>query len=274
MPRINAVSFHENPSIEAICRSVKHAGYDSIELSRPPFYDKLTTVETRLRFAEWAAELGLSLYGFDCWVDVEPYAKFDETLEDFQRAVDWAADLNLGLIISHDPWASVNGERSPGKCLSTSVKLFRRVAAMCAQKRLRLVFEPHPDTLSMDNAWAIDLVDAVGEGYGPGSVGILYDCCHYGVGQPENYVSSIETLGSRIQHLHFSDGDRQTYALHLAIGEGCLDLDSTVRALKSINFQGSLTCDMYNYPLLEEGARRNAPRIAELEAELKLGPPQ
>ena len=43
MARINAVSFHENRSIDEIFRIVRAAGFDSLEVSRPPFYDKLTT---------------------------------------------------------------------------------------------------------------------------------------------------------------------------------------------------------------------------------------
>jgi len=273
MPRINAVSFHENPSIESICRTARAAGFDSIELSRPPFYDKLTTAGTRHRFAEWAADHRLSLLGFDCWVEVEPYGKFDETLTDFQRAVEWAADLNLEFVISHDPWANVNGERSPEECRRVNVELFRRVAGMCAERQLRLVIEPHPDTLSMDDAWAIDFIDAVAEGHPAGSVGILYDCCHYGVGQPEQYVSSIGRLGKRIQHLHFSDGDRQTYALHLPIGDGSLDLNGIVAALKQTGYDGTLTNDLYNYPLLEDGARRNVEPIREVETKLGLTRP-
>jgi sugar phosphate isomerase/epimerase len=158
--------------------------------------------------------------------------------------------------------------------LNANVELFRRVAALCAGKGIRLVFEPHPDTLSMDDAWAVDFIDALAEGHAPGQVGILYDCCHYGVGRPDRYVDSIRTLGKRISHIHFSDGDQCTYALHLPIGDGNLDLASVVGALKEIGFRGTLTNDLFNYPLLEDGARRNAEPIRSVENELGLIDPK
>lgn len=266
MARINGVSFHDNPSGEAICRLVRAAGFDSIELSRPPFYYELTTRDARQAFAGWLSELGLTMYGFDAWVEVEPFADFDGTLAEFQRAIDFAADLDLGMIITHDPWLRVVGDRAAGACMKTLVPFFARLADMAAAAGLDVVLEPHPDTLTMYNHFAIDLVDGVGRE----NLGLLYDCCHYAVGQPDAYVEAIAALGQRIRHVHLSDGDRSSYALHLPLGEGSLDLDAVVGALKQIGFSGTLTNDLYNYPMLERGARHNAPRILEVERQLGL----
>ncbi len=270
MPCINAVSFREYQHIESICGIVRQAGFDAIEVSRPTFYERLTTPETQSAFLRYCKSIGLRLYGFDCWVEVEPFEACDETLAEFGRAVDFAQALDLGLIISHDTWAHTNGDRKPAEVLSTNVRLFRQVAELSTSMSLKLVFEPHPDTLSMHNEWCIDFIDAVAEGRPEGSVGVLYDVCHYGVGQPETYVGSIEALGKRIRHVHFSDGDLKTYALHLPIGDGCLDLPSVTAALKQIGFDGTLTCDMFNYPLLEEGAARNVEAVRRIELELGL----
>ncbi|MBM3845432.1 MAG: sugar phosphate isomerase/epimerase [Verrucomicrobia bacterium] len=264
MPCINAVSFHQDPFPESICRKVCDAGFDALEVSRPPFFERFTTTGTRKVFAAYAARNGLRLRGFDCWVEVEPYRARAETLNGFRAAIAFAADLELGMIISHDPWAHVNQDRSPTECLRQNIALFQEVADLAAARQLRLVFEPHPDTLSMDNAWAIDFID----GLQRPNVGLLYDCCHYGVGQPKTYLEAITTLGRRIQHIHYSDGDRRTYALHLPLGDGELDLPGVVAALKSIGFRGTLTNDMYNYPLLEEGARRNVEKLREVERAL------
>jgi sugar phosphate isomerase/epimerase len=266
MPCINAVSFHEDPSIESICRKVLSAGFDAIEVSRPPFYYKLTNTGTRKTFAGWAANQGLRLFGFDCWVDVSPYTHAQETLDGFKAAVEFAKDLELGMLISHDPWKKDNGDRGPQECLDVNIALFQQVADLCGDAGLSLVFEPHPDTLSMNDDWCIRFIDGIDRP----NVGVLYDCCHYGVGQPESYIESIARLGNRIRHLHFSDGDLQTYALHLPLGEGSLELSKIVNELKAIRFSGTLTNDMYNYPLLEDGARRNVVAIKQVESDLGL----
>lgn len=265
MARINAVSFHEHRSIEEICRLVRAAGYDSLEVSRPPFFEKLTTRQTRQRFRAWAAEIGLSLYGFDAWVEFDPYNARRQTVAAFARAIDFAADLELGQIIAHDGFAPLWRGRRRAACLRSLVALYREVGALAADQGLDVVLEPHPDTLSMDDAFAVALIDGIGRD----NVGLVYDSCHYGVGQPDTYLEAIARLGPRIRHLHLADGDGRTYALHLPLGEGVLDLDGIVRELRRIPFRGTVTNDLYGYPLLEDGAGRSAPQLKRLERRLR-----
>ena len=85
MACINAVSFHENRSIEDICHIIRRIGFESMEVSRIPFFEKLTTTSTRKVFANWVKELGLSTYGFDAWVNFDPYHAREETIKGFKK---------------------------------------------------------------------------------------------------------------------------------------------------------------------------------------------
>ncbi|HHZ93413.1 TPA: sugar phosphate isomerase/epimerase [Candidatus Poribacteria bacterium] len=266
MACINAVSFYENRSIEDICHLIQGIGFESIEVSRIPFFEKLTTTGTRKVFADWVKGLGLSMYGFDAWVDFDPYHAREETVGGFKQAIDFASDLDLVQIIAHDGQIDIADGRSPGECLQILIPLFQEIADLSGQNGLKVVLEPHPDTLSMDDTFAIDLIDGIDRC----NIGLVYDCCHYGVGQPDTYLQAIKNLAHRIQHIHFSDGDSRTYALHLPLGEGELALDAIVENLQEISFNGTLTSDMYNYPLLEDGAKRNLERIKMVEEKLGL----
>jgi hypothetical protein len=57
------------------------------------------------------------------------------------------------------------------------------------------------------------------------------------------------------------------------MGDGVLDLPAVVGALRSLPYRGTITNDLFNYPLLEDGARRNAPKICEIEQVLGAGAP-
>ena len=266
MARINAVSFADYKGIEHIARLARVAGFDSLELSRSPFYDKLVTSSLRRTFATWMRGQGITMYGFDAWVEVDPYRARAATLEAFVGVIDFAAELDLGAIITHDGWKRNLGHRRPSRCLPTLIRYFKRLCDMASQRGLEILVEPHPDTLTMDNSFAIDLHDGVQRE----NFGLLYDCCHYAVGHTKTYVRAIEKLGARIKHVHFSDGDGHTYALHLPLGEGRLDLKGIVGMLKDLRYRGTLTNDLYNYPLVEDGARRNADKIRDVEQQLGL----
>ena len=144
------------------------------------------------------------------------------------------------------------------------VKLFREAIDYARPKGVRFTAEPHPFTLGMDNAFMKQLCDQLDREH----FGVLFDFCHYGVGQPETYVQAIYELGSRIEHLHYSDTDGVTSELHYPPGKGVLDLKAMNRALVDIGFAGTSTLDMYGYPVPEQGYVWSLPLYREALIEI------
>ena len=66
-------------------------------------------------------------------------------------------------------------------------------------------------------------------------------------------MDAIYELGSRIEHLHYSDTDCVASELHYPPGKGVLDLAAMNKALIDIGFAGTSTLDMYGYPMPEQG---------------------
>lgn len=128
MACLNAAIFDPALSLEALTRTVRALGYDTLELSRPHHLDRLTTPATRRAYRAHCAAHGLRLRGLDCWVEVRPYDRWGETLAGFDAAIAWAAEMDCGFLISHDPWLADTGGRSPSRCLRTCIDLFRQVA--------------------------------------------------------------------------------------------------------------------------------------------------
>jgi sugar phosphate isomerase/epimerase len=89
--------------------------------------------------------------------------------------------------------------------------------------------------------------------------GVLYDCCHFGVGQPRDYIGAIQRLGPRIRHIHFSDSDQKTSELHYTLGRGVLDIEGILRAFKEIHYDGTMTLDLYGNPTPVEATKASVP---------------
>jgi len=139
--------------------------------------------------------------------------------------------------------------------LKTTTQLYREATRYGKKRDVRIVVEPHPFSLGMKMDFLIGLCDAMDDRY----FGVLYDCCHYGVGKPDGYVKAIKTLGSRIKYIHFSDSDQRTSELHYPLGMGRLDIDGIVEAFAEIEYSDMISLDIWGYPLPEEASRVGIP---------------
>lgn len=256
--RGNSITFHQYP-LEEACQRIAAAGCTGVEM----WQDHLKGCRTPAllgHFREFAASLGLEIWGLNVvgasyFQPFGSQAAYDQTLAGLKADVDYAIELGVVDVMVWEGVRPKENAPSDAEMLDTVAHLFEDAIAYAAPKGVRFLAEPHPFTLGMDLAFMKALCDRLGRGH----FGILFDFCHFGVGQPNGYVQAIYELGDRIQHLHYSDSDQQTSELHFPPGKGRLDIGAMDRALREIGFQGTSTLDMYGYPLPEQGYRWGLP---------------
>ena len=222
----NSITFEDYP-VEDACQRLAAAGCNAVEMWKSHLVGCKTPALMR-QFRDFAAELGLELWGLnvvgaDYFQPFGAAANYDATLAGLKADVDYALELGVRDVMVWEGVRPPEQDIPDAELLATLIALFRAAIDYARPKGVRFTAEPHPFTLGMDNAFMKPLCDALDRD----CFGILFDFCHYGVGQPRGYVDSIRDLGARIQHLHYSDTDGVTSELHYPPGFGVLDLDAS-----------------------------------------------
>lgn len=258
------MAFRQLPLEMALQKTVD-AGFEELELW-PPQLTECRTPELRHQLAALIRDLGVGLRRLNC-ADRDYFQSLqspadDEALAGLCADIDMAADFGMSEMLTWEGRRadSFTAEDIHGWVLDGTVALFQRACAYGREKGVSLTVEVHPFTLGIDVDWLIQLCDRVDDSY----FSVTYDCCHFAVGLPDEYIGAIKKLGKRIGHLHFSDSDKQSSELHFAPGTGCLDLDGVVEALKEIGFSGSVMLDLWLFPMPERGAEIGVPYVREV----------
>jgi len=260
-----------NYSIEDALRLYARLGYDALEVCRPDV-ETCKTDAMRRQFAEYASSLGLPLIRYnvaaaDYFGPLESKEDSKAVVEGLKHDIDVAAGLGASQMITWEGRApaGATAEDVHGWILEETVTLFREALDYAKPKGISISVEVHPFTLGIDLDFMVKLCDRLDPEY----FGVTYDCSHFAVGLPDGYIDAILTLGSRIKHLHFCDGDKCSSEVHFPPGKGCLDLQGIVDALKRVRFNGTFMADMWLYPLPEEAARISVPYMRRIIEQLK-----
>ena len=268
----NPMIFHRYPLEQALRLMVKF-GYRALELW-PQQIEMCRTDDLRRQLAVYAKSLGLTLVRLnaaaaDYFPPLQSRRDAQGIIAGVKRDIDICRSLGMTQLLT---WEGRKPEAATPKdihgwILEETTKIFREAVRYGDSKGVSLSVEVHPFTLGMDLDFLVKLCDAVGSD----SFGVTYDCCHFGVGLPKDYIRAISKLGSRIQHVHFSDSDQRSSEVHFAIGEGCLDLDGIVKALKQIKFKGTVMLDLWLYPFPEQGTKASLAYVSKVMKTLGIG---
>jgi len=267
--RGSTINFKGYP-LEDACRRMVGVGYTGVEFWKPQL-SECKTPELIKQFASYSRRIGLEPVALndvdnEGFKPFDPHNGFEHTLELLKENIDMAHALSVNDLMA---WEGVRprGNNQPDKeLLKTMIQLYREATRYGKKRNVRIVVEPHPFSLGMSMEYITGLCDALDGRY----FGVLYDCCHYGVGKPNGYVKAIGKLGDRIKYIHFSDSDQRTSELHYPLGMGRLDIDGIVGAFAEIGYEGMISLDIWGYPLPEEASRIGLPVLRKTMDKLGL----
>jgi sugar phosphate isomerase/epimerase len=259
----NPMIYRQLPLEMALAKCVS-AGYDALELW-PPQIAECRTSELRRQLHGYAQSLGMELIRLNC-ADRD-YFQSLQSRKDARRALDGltadtdaAADLRMSQLLTWEGRAAeFSTDEVFGRVLDDTTWLFQEACRYASARSIELTVEVHPFTLGINLTWLTSLCDRLSDQ----PFTVTYDCCHFAVGLPDDYINAIDRLGRRIGHVHFSDSDVQSSELHFAPGTGCLDLDGIVAALRRIGFKGTMMLDLWLCPLPEWGTEVGLPVVRQ-----------
>ena len=258
----SSITLEDYPLEEAM-RITRELGFTRVEMWKHHL-KRCRTEKLRRGFAEWSRAMGLEMGGLNAVG--EPYfkpfgtdAELQATLDGLRADLEFAHHLGVrDLLIWEGVRPKMMGDLDCfERLLPRLIELFRQAIPMAEALGVRFLAEPHPFTVGMNDQFMIRLCDALD----PARFGVLYDCCHFGVGQPQDYLGAIQRLGPRIRHIHFSDSDQKTSELHFTLGRGALDLEGILSAFKGIHYDGTLTLDLYGNPTPVESTKVSIPML-------------
>jgi len=258
----NSIAFEDYP-IEEVVGIVADVGFTAMEPWKPHL-KRCRSADLCASFVKFAAGKGIRMGGLNV-VGERYYKPFGTNSELEGTLAGLTADVDFALALGiHDVliWEGVRPQNvSKDNCrehlIPRLVELFRSVLNYAVPKGVRLLVEPHPFTIAMNDQLAVQLCDAVNSEH----FGITFDFCHYAVAKPSDYIASVGILGHRIRHMHFSDSDKKISELHFTPGEGSVDVPSLLKAFKDIGYAGTITLDLYGNPTPITAARTGIPML-------------
>jgi sugar phosphate isomerase/epimerase len=149
------------------------------------------------------------------------------------------------------------GPLEPGGSWSEAMRLFveglKPVAEHAEKENVRLLIEPEPGLLIENSDQFCELMQHIDSP----AVGLNFDIGHfYCVG--DDPATAIPRLAGYIRHFHLEDIAANRVHRHLIPGEGAIDFQAVLQAIRSIGYDGWITVELYPYVDDPDAAARTA----------------
>jgi D-psicose/D-tagatose/L-ribulose 3-epimerase len=162
------------------------------------------------------------------------------------QCIETAAEMGAHLICGplYAPIGYLPGRRRNADEWNWAVECFQSLGDSLDSQGITLAIEPvnRSETFFLNTgAEALDLCEAIGHA----RIGATIDTFHANI-EEKNISGAIETVGSRLNHVHISENDRGL------IGSGHVDISAILHSLQRIEYRGSLLIEGFGYSPQEQ----------------------
>lgn len=225
---------------------IRESGFSLVEVCFSPSHLDYRDRATVQRAAARIAELGMEAYSFhapfgrDLDISSPDKARRERALEEFRRAADAAALLQVYYFVIHPGPEEVANAPADERLdrMERTVEILDRVAAHCRAQGIRCVLENKlPHLLfgkTSDILWILDALESL-------DVGVCLDTGHAALSG--DLMALLHKLSGHLRMLHVHDnwGERDD---HLPPGGGNIDWARLVSGLVASRFDGAVILEL------------------------------
>jgi sugar phosphate isomerase/epimerase len=186
------------------------------------------------------------------WIEKDPgYRKL--RIEHTLDCIKLAHKLGVSNISTEPGGPVMNHGLTEDELLKIFVDGIHQILETAEEENVTVLVEPEPGLLIENSEQFVKFI----KNFDSESIGLNLDIGHFFcVGEDPSQV--IYKLSEYVRHVHLEDICADRTHNHLILGEGAINIDSALRSLKDIGYDGFVTVELYPYQECPAYAAREA----------------
>ena len=243
-------------SLKDTIYTLSEIGYEGVEIlcDIPHAYPKTLTNSDINEIKQLLSKLRISISNLNAftlfaigdthhpsWIESDPELRkmrIGHTLD----CIKLARKLDVGNISTEPGGPIINQRLSENELLKIFENGIHEILDTAENENVTVLVEPEPRLLIENSQQFIRFIKNFDSKY----IGLNFDVGHFFcVGEDPSQV--IYRLSDYVRHVHLEDIAADRTHQHLMLGEGAIDIDSFLKSLKDIGYEGFITIELYPY---------------------------
>ncbi|WZO99826.1 sugar phosphate isomerase/epimerase family protein [Isosphaeraceae bacterium EP7] len=189
-------------------------------------------------------------YWHPSFIEPDPHYR-QVRIDHTHRALSLCAELGAPHVTT-EPGGPIAEGQSRAQAIDLFVEVLKPLAQHAHDLGVLLLIEPEPGLLIETSDEYLEVADRLNAP----SIGLNFDVGH-AFCMAEDIPAAIRKLAPHIRHFHLEDIAASRVHHHLIPGEGAVDFEATLSAIRAIGYDGWLTVELYpNIADPDQAARR------------------